>query len=157
MGMVCSICAGDIYGKLGINGRPGISASLHSPSPPISAQFAQSNTTVTARRSMRKADLPPEGVTLAALASSSSLSFAQAARISKAAFSVLQRVEIPNTQWALNPMASLVTSASNAISFGPPSPAPENWLVAARIPPEYAPNFSGKNSGGNGSFKRRNG
>ena len=40
---------------------------------------------------MRKADLPPEGVTLAALASSSSLSFAQAARISKAAFSVLQR------------------------------------------------------------------
>ena len=61
------------------------------PSPPISAHFAQSNTTVTARRSMRKADLPPEGVTLAALASNSSLSFAQAARISKAAFSVFQR------------------------------------------------------------------
>ena len=53
--------------------------------------------------------------------------------------------------------SSLVTSASNAISCGPPSPAPENWLVAARIPPEYAPNFSGKNSLGNGSFKRRNG
>ena len=53
--------------------------------------------------------------------------------------------------------ALLVTSASNAISFGPPSPAPENWLVAARIPPEYAPNFSCKNSLGNGSFKRRNG
>ena len=52
---------------------------------------------------------------------------------------------------------SLVTAASNASWFGPPSPAPENWLVAARIPPEYAPNFSGKNSGGNGSFKRRNG
>ena len=30
-------------------------------------------------------------------------------------------------------------------------------VIAARIPPEYAPNFSGKNSGGNGSFKRRNG
>ena len=54
-------------------------------------------------------------------------------------------------------MSTLVTSASNAISFAPPSPAPENWLVAARIPPEYASNFSGKNSGGNGSFKRRNG
>ena len=54
-------------------------------------------------------------------------------------------------------LASLVTSASNAISFGPPSPAPEKWLVAARIPPEYAPNFSGKNSLGNGSFKRCNG
>ena len=53
--------------------------------------------------------------------------------------------------------ASIVTTASNAICFGPPSPAPENWLVAARIPPEYASNFSGKNSGGNGSFKRRNG
>ena len=52
---------------------------------------------------------------------------------------------------------SLVTAASNASWFGPPSPAPENWLVAARIPPEYAPNFSGKNSLGNGSFKRRNG
>ena len=56
-----------------------------------------------------------------------------------------------------NGAASLVTAASNASWFGPPSPAPENWLVAARIPPEYAPNFSGKNSGGNGSFKRRNG
>ena len=72
-------------------GARGFPLTLHSPFPPISAQFAQSNTTVTARRSMRKADLPPEGVTLAALASSSSLSFAQAARISKAAFSVLQR------------------------------------------------------------------
>ena len=58
---------------------------------------------------------------------------------------------------ALPRRSSLVTSASNAISFAPPSPAPENWLVAARIPPEYAPNFLGKNSGGNGSFKRRNG
>ena len=65
----------------------------------------------------------------------------------------------PLIRLALLPVhvTSLVTSASNAISFGPPSPAPENWLVAARIPPEYAPNFSGKNSGGNGSFKRRNG
>ena len=58
-------------------------------------------------------------------------------------------------KWYL--LSSLVTAASNASWFGPPSPAPENWLVAARIPPEYAPNFSGKNSGGNGSFKRRNG
>ena len=54
-------------------------------------------------------------------------------------------------------LSSLVTAASNASWFAPPSPAPENWLVAARIPPEYAPNFLGKNSGGNGSFKRRNG
>mgnify|MGYP003302288245 CR=1 FL=1 len=43
------------------------------------------------------------------------------------------------------------------VCSGPPSPAPESWLVAARIPPEYAPDFLGKSSGGNGSFKRRNG
>ena len=58
------------------------------------------------------------------------------------------------TETATTGMSTLVTAASNAICFGPPAPAPENWLVAARIPPEYASNFSGKNSGGNGSFKR---
>ena len=40
---------------------------------------------------MLKAVLPPEGVALDSLASNSSLSFAQAARVSKAALSALQR------------------------------------------------------------------
>ena len=72
-------------------GSRGFPLTLHSPFPPIYAQFAQSNTTVTARRSMLKGVLPPGGVALVSFASSSSLSFDQAARISNVALRVLQR------------------------------------------------------------------